>query len=306
MNQPDSALAEYLGLADKYPESEYAAQSLYAAAWILENIKKDTTQAREIHQRILKDYPGSDYLKPAMEFLKVPLDSSGVENPEAVYLEAERMLEEYENVDSALILYNSIIERFPQSVYAGKSAYAAAWLMEHYANPEDSTVALAYQKVIDEYPNSEYADAARVKLGLAPKKETQPPPIPKPQELPEEGPPDTSQVDTSLAAGPSIPMAPEPLKRGEFVYPESEIESGIEATVVLKIMIDFEGKVTDAVLISKTDNYWIDEAAKKAALETTFDPEKIDMTLLGGWFLYDVEVKPPQTDEDSHIDQPEW
>ena len=302
MNQPDSALAEYLVLAEKYPESEYAVKSLYAAAWILENIKHDTTQAEDIYRRILKDYLGSAYLKPAMEFLKVSPDSLEIDNPEREYLEAERMLLEYENVDSALVLYNGIIERFPQSIYAAKSAYALAWITEHYDNPGDSTVALVYQRVIDEFPNSEYADAARIKLGRAPKMRIPPPPSPSEEDSLEEQLPDTSQVDTTLSSEPSIPMAPQPLKRGEFVYPESEIESGIEATVVLKIMIDFEGKVRDAVLVNKTDNYWIDEAAKKAALDTTFEPDSIDMMLLDGWFLYDVEVKPPKVD-DSHIDQ---
>jgi TonB family protein len=305
MNQPDSALAEYLILADKYPESEYATKSLYAAAWILQNIKHDTTQAEDIYQAILKDYPGSDYLKPAMEFLEVSPDSFEVENPEREYLEAERMLLEHENVDSALVLYNGIIKRFPQSIYAGKSAYTLAWITEHYANPGDSTVALAYQKVIDEYPNSEYADAARLKLGRAPKTKTPPPSSPSEEDSLEEQLSDTSQVDTTVSSEPQIPMAPKPLKRGEFVYPESEIESGIEATVVLKIRIDFEGKVTDAVLLNKTDNYWIDEAAKKAAMDTTFEPDSIGIMLTGEWLLYDVEVIPPKTDEDSHIDQ-EW
>jgi TonB family protein len=302
MHQPDSALAEYLALADKYPESEYAAKSLYAVAWIMENVKGDTTGAKEIYERILKDYPGSDYLKPAMEFLKASPDSFEIANPEREYCEAERMLFEHGNFDSALVLYNGLMERFPQSVYAGKAAYAIAWITEHYVNPGDSSAVLAYQKVIDQYPDSKYADAARIKLGIAPTMRTPPPPPPQ-EGLPPESPgPDTSQVDTT-SAEPSIPMAPEPLNRGVFVYPESEKESGIKGKVGLKIMIDFEGKVSAAVLINKTGNYWIDEAAKQAALQTTFDPQKIDPSLWGGWFLYDVEVIPPQTDQDSHIDQ---
>jgi TonB family protein len=308
MNQPDSALAEYLLLAAKHPESEYAPKSLYAAAWILENIKKDTTRAKEVCERILKDYPGSDYLKPALEFLKVSPDSFEVSNPEREYLKAERMLLEYENVDSALVLYNGIIQQFPQSIYAGKAAYAIAWITEYYANRGDSTVILAYQKVIDQYPNSEYAEAARIKLGLAPTMRTPSTPPPQQQKPPEQPAPDTTQVDTTKidttsSSEPSIPMAPEPLTRGVFVYPESEKESGIKGKVGFKIMINFEGKVIDAVLVSKTGNYLIDEAAKKATMETTFDPLKIDATLLGGWFLYDVEVIPPQTDQDTHLDQ---
>jgi TolA-binding protein len=300
MNQPDSALTEYLALADNYPESEYAAQSLYAAAWILDNIKKDAAQAKEMYQRILTEYPATDYSEPAADFLGLSHESIQVDTPEREYIEAERMLLEYENVDSALLLYNAIIERFPQSSYAGEAAYAVAWITEHYANPGDSTVALAYQKVIDQYPNSEQADAARIKLGHAPKKQALP--SPEEEEPAEEEPTDSVQVDTTTTSGSSIPMAPTPLEAGEFVYPESEIESGIEATVVFKIMIDFEGKVMDAVLVNKTDNYWIDEAAKEAALETTFEPDSIDAMDLGGWFLYDVEVRLPET-EDNLIDQ---
>ena len=45
MGQPDSALALYLTLADRFPESEYAAKSLYAAAWIKENVMQDPTGA---------------------------------------------------------------------------------------------------------------------------------------------------------------------------------------------------------------------------------------------------------------------
>jgi TonB family protein len=303
MHQPDSALVDYLALTDKYPESEYAAQSLYAAAWILENIKKDTTGAKQIYQRILKDYPGSDYLKPALEFLKVSSDSLVVANPEREYLEVERMLFEDENIDSALALCNLIIQQFPTSQGAIKATYAIAWITEHYANTGDSTAILAYQRVIDQYPNSEYAEAARIKLGLAPQMQASAP-SPLPQEKPPEQPtPDTSQVDTTSSSKPSIPMAPTPLIPGVFVYPESEKESGIKGKVTFKIMIDFQGKVIDAVLVNKTGNYSIDEAAKQAALQTTFDPQKIDPALLGGWFLYDVDVIPPPTDEDSHIDQ---
>jgi TonB family protein len=302
MNQPDSALAEYLLLAARHPDSEYAPQSLYAAAWILENVKKDTTGAKDIYQRILTDYPGSDYLKPALEFLKISPDSFEAANPEGKYLEAERMLFECKNADSALVLYNEIIQQFPQSIYAGKSAYAIAWITEHYANPGDSTVILAYQKVIDEYPKSEYAEASRIKLGLAPTMRT-PPPLPQQQTPPEQPAPDTTKIDTTASSEPSVPMAPQPLTQGEFVYPESEKESGIQGKVGLKIMIDFQGKVIDAMLLSKTGNYWIDEAARQAALKTIFDPQKIDPKNLGGWFLYDVEVISPVTNQDIHIDQ---
>jgi len=304
MNQPDSALAEYLTLVERFPQSEYAPKSLYAAAWILENIKKDTVEARRIYQRIVEEYPQSDYLKPALEFLNAPVDSFDTLNAEEIYQEAERLLFEENEIDSARALYDLILEKFPHSMYACKSAYAKAWITEHYANPGDSSVILAYQRVIDEYPESEYAEEARIKLGLS--RRIQPTLPPPPQPSPEEEEEDTTTIATPDTSGPRIPKAPIPLKRGEFVYPETEILTGIKGTVVLKIRIDLDGTVSEAEVVNSLENVWIDEAAREAALNTTFDPEKIDPMQLGGWFLYTVEVKPPKLDEDSHLDLPEW
>ncbi|KPL00561.1 MAG: hypothetical protein AMJ91_04180 [candidate division Zixibacteria bacterium SM23_73_3] len=306
MHQPDSALAEYLTLVDQFPQSEYAAKSLYAAAWILENVMQDTVEAEEIYRRILAEYPESDYLEPALKFLNASLESFALDmdNAEKIYQEAERLLFEENEVDSALALYDLIIEEFPQNQYVGKSAYAKAWTMEYFANPGDSTVALAYQEVIDEYPESEYAEEARIKLGLSKRSQ---PTLPAPRETSptEEEESDTTTVELPDTSGPQIPKAPKTIKKGEFVYPETEILSGIRGAVVLKIRIDFDGTVSDAVVVNSLENVWIDEAAKEAALNTTFDVEEIDMMQLGGWFIYTVEVKPPDEGEDIHTDPTE-
>jgi len=302
MNQPDSALAEYLALADKFPQSEYAVKSLYAAAWILENIKGDSAAAARMHKRILEEHPQSDYRKLALEFLNVSWYSFDELNVEKVYQEAERLLFEENKVDSALALYDLIMEEFPQSLYASKSAYAKAWAIEYFANPGDSTVALAYLKVIDEYPESEYAEEAQIKLGLSQRSQ---PTLPTPRETSppeEEEKKDTTMVELPDTSGPQIPRAPDPLERGQFVYPETEILSGIKGVVVLKIRIDFDGTVSDAEVVNSLENMWIDEAARKAALNTTFDLEKIDPMQLGGWFLYTVEVIPPDEGQDIHTD----
>ncbi|UCB52347.1 MAG: TonB family protein [Candidatus Zixiibacteriota bacterium] len=302
MDQPDSALAQYLALANRFPESEYAAKSLYAAAWIKENIIQDPTGAEEIYWRILSEYPESDYLKPALGFLEESPESFGIEadNAERIYREAERLLLVEHEVDSALALYERIIEEFPHSLYAGKSAYAKAWTIEYYANPGDSSAIFAYQTVIDEYPESEYAEEAKIKLGLAARAQ---PTLPAPRETT----PTQEEEDSTLMAqpdtsGPQIPKAPLPVQRGQFVYPETEIMSGIRGGVVLKIRIEFDGTVSEAEVVNSLDNPWIDEAAQEAALNTVFDVEKIDMKDLGGWFLYTVEVKPPG-DQDPHTDQ---
>ncbi len=311
MNQPDSALDEYMTLVEKFPQSEYAPKSLYAAAWIWENVKKDSLEAEKIYRRILSEYPQSEYGKIALKFLSetgsigyAQPDSSDTLNPEKIYRQSERLLFEENDVYSALTLYDLIIEKFPRSPYAAKSLYAKAWTTEHFLNPEDSSVILAYKDVIDKYPDSQYAQDAKIKLGLAQK--AQPPPPPPPQTTPAlADTADTTQTAAADTSGPLFPKAPDPpLKRGVFVYPEEERLSGIKGTVVLKIQIGFDGLVKEAEVVNSLGNLWIDEAAKKAALNTTFDTQKMDPTALGGWFLYPVEVKSPDEQPADHNADP--
>ncbi|MFH1336406.1 MAG: TonB family protein, partial [Candidatus Zixiibacteriota bacterium] len=303
MDQPDSALDEYLALTEKFPQSEYAPKSLYAAAWIWENVKKDSAEAEKLYRRILSEYPQSEYKKAALEFLNAQPDSSDTLDPESMYQEAEKSLFEENDVYSAISLYNSIMENFPQSAYAVKCLFAKAWIYENFFQPEDSTAILAYQEVIDKYPETKYAEEAKIKLGLAKRAEPVPvqQPVPITPVLADST--DTTQIAPVDSSGPTIPRAPEtPLVKGEFVYPEQERLSGIGGTVVLKILIEFDGTVREAVVVNSLESLWINEAAKQAALKTTFDTQKMDPTQLGGWFLYPVEVKPPEQSGDPHSD----
>ena len=295
MDQPDSAQAEYLSLVGRFPESEYAAKALYAAAWIAEKVKKDSAQAGQLYRRLVDEYPRSDYREPALGFLGESPDTLDTASPQKAYLLAERFLLAEGKVDSALAQYDLIMEQCPYSEYAGKSALAKAWAIEQYANPGDSTAIFAYQKVVEQYPESEYAEEAKIRLGISQRAQ---PAAPAPREAaPAQEEKDTTLAAASDTAGPQFPKAPDlPLKRGDFVYPESEIYTGIQGVVVLKIRIGLDGTVAEAQVVNSLDNVWIDDAAKEAALNTIFDPDKIDPTQLGGYFLYSVEVRPPQDD----------
>ena len=308
MDQPDSALDEYMSLVEKYPQSDYAPKALYAAAWIWENVKRDSVEAEKIYNRLLNEYPQSEYRKAARGFLSpadslvdAQPDSSDTLNPEQIYRKAEQYLLVERDVYSAMTLYDLILEKFPQSSYASKSLYAKAWATEYLLNPGDSSAILAYQEVIDKYPDTKYAEEAKIKLGQSKRAEPPPPPVQTIPVVTDSS--DTNQTAASDSSGPTIPKAPDPpLKKGEFVYPEQERFSGIKGTMVLKIQIGFDGLVKEAEVVNSLGNLWIDEAAKQAALKTTFDVQKMDPTTLGGWFLYSVEVIPPEQTGDKNID----
>jgi len=286
MNQPDSAIAEYLLLAEKYPDSEYAPRSLYAAAWIFLHLKDDPSEAEKLYQRLLSEYPNSDHTKPASQAVGSFPDS--LEYPENLYLESERLIFEEEEIDSAMSLLKGITEKYPQSIYAAKSQYALAWIIENFISPGDSSAILAYQEVIEKNPDSRYAEFAQIRLGLKKQKKVQQPTQPVQTDTT-----DTTKVEAPSAFEEGIPKAPTPIKVGLFVYPEEMIDLNIRTMVRLKIRIEMDGKVTDTDILNPSGYFEIDDAATQAALSTEFSPDSIEVVLLPGWFLYDVEVKPP-------------
>ncbi|MCJ7507896.1 MAG: tetratricopeptide repeat protein [candidate division Zixibacteria bacterium] len=302
INQPDSAIAEYLSLVEHHPQSEYAPKSLYAAAWVLQNIKVDSVAASNLYQRLIKEYPHSDYVKPAYRFLKQS-PSSKETYAEEEYLKAEELLLAKGKVDSALALYRKIVRDYPQSEYAPKASYAIAWTIENLVCPNDSSSILAYQEVVDKFPQTEYATRAKSKLSSSGMPKSTPI-----ASLPQNAAPITRSDTTKSFPDTtqySIPLAPTPIIRGPFVYPESERDSGIQGKVVLKIKIDYPtGTVAEADVLGSLNNYNIDEAAKKAAMSTFFSPDSFAVKPPGGYYLYTVDVIKYGTGQyDSHLDQ---
>ncbi|HVP35436.1 MAG TPA: TonB family protein [Terriglobales bacterium] len=291
MNLPESALVEYQTVVEKYPESGYAPKSVYAIAWIYENIYQDSAKAQEYYRKIIDQYPNSDYSKKALDYLSLPGESLQVNLAEKEYAAAESLLFQEKKVDSARVILQKIVSDYPQSRYACKAECALAWSLEQYRNPGDSSVALAYQAIIDKYPQTEYADFAKKRLGIKLVRA----PIPPPQQGTTPPVPADSSKDTTKTNSPTpgIPNAPEPKVKGTYYYPESQREAGIKGKVVLKIRIDFTGKVTEVEVINSLNNQELDDAAKDAAMRTQFEPSKILPTQFGEWFRYEIDVAPP-------------
>lgn len=292
MNLPESALAEYQTVVDKYPESEYAPKSVYAIAWIYENIYQDSAKAKEYYHKIIDQYPNSDYSKKALAYLSLPEESLQVNLAEKEYAVAESLLFQEKKIDSAKVVLQKIVRDYPQSRYACKAECALAWSLEQYQNPGDSSVALAYQAIIDKYPQTEYADFAKKRLGIKVVKAIVVPPQQQPTQP---APSDTTTDSTKTTPAPSgMPKAPAPKVKGTFNYPQSQLDTPIKGKVVLKIKIDFTGKVTDVAVVNSLNNQEIDDAAKDAAMRTEFDPALINPAQQLDWFRYEVEVIPPQ------------
>jgi TonB family protein len=291
MGQPDSALQEYMDLVEREPESDYAPKALYAAAYIYREFKGDTTEALDLYERITREYPTSEYALVAADSLRLDLDVADSLNVGGLFEHAQNLLFNRGDPDSALLLLFEVEARFPQSDYAPQAAFTRAWIVDTYLFPEDSSGIYAYQEIIEKYPDTEFAQAARNRLGLTRKTSD----LAAQYTLVEGG--DTTTFnpeDTTTYSKLGYPMAPEPLRAGLFVYPEELIDYEYRGKVLLKIFIDTFGQVREAEVLGSSDSELIDQAAIDAALKTTFDFHRMDPKELNGYFLHQVKFEPPE------------
>jgi TonB family protein len=301
LNRPDSALNEYLLLAEHYPQSTYAPKALLAAAFIYE-AKKDTLAAKSLYNKIVALYPTTLQAK----FAANHADSSTIE-PEkdvfALYDLAEDMYFKDNIPDSAVTLFTFIEKTFPSTEFAPKSAFAKAWILGQTLRSDgDSSAYYAYQDVLTKYPGTPYAEQAKIRLGLV-----------------KDATSSMANIDTLMIAAPDsalldslartlndslsnmamdIPMAPPVRDTGAFLFPGSLLTKNLKGRVTFKIRLDPFGKVADYLILGPSGESAIDSAAIAALQATTFDMSQItDLSRLNSYFRYEIKFATPKLNE---------
>ena len=75
-NRPDSAALAYVEVFKKYPNSDFGPKSLYAAAWINDNVLDKNRTAKSLYEMLCDTFPSSSYCQnEARPRLKVVADS---------------------------------------------------------------------------------------------------------------------------------------------------------------------------------------------------------------------------------------
>jgi TolA-binding protein len=75
-NNPDSAAAAYVAVHAKFPESDFGARSLFAAAWINDFVLDKNRTAKTLYEALCDSFPQSSYcVKEAAPRLKTVKDS---------------------------------------------------------------------------------------------------------------------------------------------------------------------------------------------------------------------------------------
>ncbi|XXY49784.1 TonB-dependent siderophore myxochelin receptor MxcH [Sorangium sp. So ce269] len=87
--------------------------------------------------------------------------------------------------------------------------------------------------------------------------------------------------------------APELIERAEAAYPEAARAAGMEASVVLTLTIDAEGRVTQANVATPA-GHGFDEAAQEAALRSRFRPARRGDRSVAARILYRHDFRLPE------------
>ena len=170
MDSLQTAIDYYDDLMGKFPKSTFSAE----ASFFLGNLyhqKTDSLQkAKEYFGRVAREDPESEFatesLKRAnsisrlIEFEEV---EEGEETPEQRakrnFYRAEIQLVQFDQFEKALENYQAIVDSFPGTEAARKSAYAVGWIYEKKLGQQEEAVR-AYRRVIRDYPRHAQAAGA--------------------------------------------------------------------------------------------------------------------------------------------------
>jgi TonB family protein len=89
-------------------------------------------------------------------------------------------------------------------------------------------------------------------------------------------------------------MEYKPTNEIEFKYPVDAAPSKFEGRVVVKIKIEFDGKVSDVQFLKGSKIASIDLEVDRVLRLTEFDPLRIDPLKIGNYFIYNYEIRLPE------------
>ena len=167
-NKVDSAIAEYNQVVNDSTDSSSTIRALYSLGYIYMSVKHDTSQADSVLNRLIENYPESQHADGARKMLGLPLVQNKVDSAKVIYEQAENAYFENHDVDKALNLYTKIIEQYPESEYAPKAIYAKGW---HYARTlyDLDQAKNEYQLLVEKYPDSPFTKKVQPELAAVEK-----------------------------------------------------------------------------------------------------------------------------------------
>jgi TolA-binding protein len=160
-NIPDTAYYYYEDILNNFPNSNYEARTLYALGsyYLTENQQE---KADSLFNVIYNNYKNESIVNAAADKLKKPLIDLSYDPAKSLYVGAEKTFLD-SNYSASIDSFYNIYKIYPQSQYAAKALYASGWVLENKLNLLDSA-AVMYDSVVTKFPSSVYAQTVREKL----------------------------------------------------------------------------------------------------------------------------------------------
>lgn len=160
-NLPDSALVYYNDIINNYQNSNLIPQVLYASATIY-SAKGDKQKADSLFNYIYDNYKNSEIVNLAAKEINKPTIDFDKDPAKEEYLFAEEKLKDGK-YQSSLKEFYKIFEKYPSSKYAAKALFTSGYILEEKLNLVDSAVTI-YDSLLQHYPKTEYASNINGKL----------------------------------------------------------------------------------------------------------------------------------------------
>ncbi|MCE2439034.1 MAG: tetratricopeptide repeat protein [Candidatus Latescibacteria bacterium] len=163
LSEPDSALATYYRayeIADSL-DTELAPKALYAMGLIYADSLKNQEAAQKTFRKLIDTYPVNPYAVSARQRLTHALEDDA--RAEARFREAETRMAGGGNPPGYLDILKQLPLEYPNSPFSARALYTIAWTYANrMENPDSAQV--YYQKLVDGYPLTEFAELASKSL----------------------------------------------------------------------------------------------------------------------------------------------
>jgi TolA-binding protein len=211
----EKAIEIYRAVVTDFPRTPFASEAQFRMGYIYEVYLEDLDKAGQAYDKVKEHMSKSEFAAQAelrgkglarlRESGKKPGASEEDKKAEPDFLLAELSLFQLGKPDKAIEKYLSVERDFPKSVYAPKSAFAAAYAFLHMKHDTTSAVETG-RRVIEKFPNTEYAEAAGEMLKSLNVEMS-------PELLQKTIPPEPAPADTQkVAARPEIPAQADSLQ----------------------------------------------------------------------------------------------
>jgi len=157
LDEADSALKYYTIItSDTAADSALLPKALYARAWIVRFIKKDTAVSDSLYKMVISRYPATIVAKKSQQDLGAEVTvKTRADSATLAIIEAERLLFDVKNPVAAVNAYYKLSKEYSDiEGIAANCLYAAAWICDDVLNKNKKAFVL-YKKLCEDFPESD-------------------------------------------------------------------------------------------------------------------------------------------------------